>query len=86
MVFLCKFHAVNFISDTGGDLNEELSRVVTELESAIHERKKHVEGEEPDVLDPALEGNEDDDVEEKALEVGGAYYVNVFLLFCTLSG
>ena len=57
-------------SETGGDLNDELSRVVTELESAIHERKRQAEGEEPGVLNSSLEGNEDDGVEEKALEVG----------------
>ena len=51
-------------------MNDELSRVVTELESAIHERKRQAEGEEPGVLNSSLEGNEDDGVEEKALEVG----------------
>ncbi|KAL4216354.1 hypothetical protein ACF0H5_024081 [Mactra antiquata] len=50
--------------DTGGDLNSELSRVVTELESAINEKKTQY-------LEPANDciAEEDDGVEEKALEV-----------------
>ncbi|XP_060602738.1 colorectal mutant cancer protein-like isoform X1 [Ruditapes philippinarum] len=50
----------------GEDLNSELSRVVTELESAIHERKKQSEDQ---IKDSLIDDNEDDSVEEKALEV-----------------
>ena len=58
----------NIFADGGGDLNSELSRVVTELESAIHERKK--KSEEGGIAnDTTLDEGEDDDVEEKALEV-----------------
>ena len=55
--------------DVGGDLNSELSRVVTELESAIHERRKNTE--DPDVISEGAVAGEDDGVEEKALEVMG---------------
>ncbi|XP_052786961.1 colorectal mutant cancer protein-like isoform X2 [Mya arenaria] len=51
--------------EMGYDLNSELSRVVTELESAIHERKTQSQGTETE----AGAENEDDDVEEKALEI-----------------
>lgn len=52
--------------DNCGDLNSKLSRVVTELESAIIERKKHGDG---DLNESTLDDTEDDGVEEKALEV-----------------
>ena len=57
-----------FNIDLGTDLNSELSRVVTELESAIHERKKNTEDEVDGVTEEMAAGD-DDGVEEKALEV-----------------
>ena len=55
--------------DLGTDLNSELSRVVTELESAIHERKQQT-GDEVDGVATEMVAGDDDGVEEKALEVG----------------
>lgn len=56
------------VGDIVTDLNEELSRVVSELENAIDEKKNNVEEEESNenLDDRQLEG--DDGVEEKALE------------------
>lgn len=64
-MYFCDIFRFNF-SESGGDLNSELSRVVTELESAIHERKAN-SGEQ--VKGSFIDEIEDDDVEEKALEV-----------------
>ena len=57
-----------FYIDLGTDLNSELSRVVTELESAIHERKKNTE-DEVDGVTEEMVARDDDGVEEEALEV-----------------
>ena len=54
--------------EAGGDLNSELSRVVTELESAIHERRKKTD-DDVDVTSEEATVGDDDEVEEKALEV-----------------
>ncbi|XP_021379486.1 colorectal mutant cancer protein-like isoform X2 [Mizuhopecten yessoensis] len=61
------------IVEAGNDLNSELSRVVTELESTIDERKRIAsvvvdDQEDVDLEEDTNETGEDDSIEEKALE------------------
>ncbi|KAK3093091.1 hypothetical protein FSP39_010966 [Pinctada imbricata] len=59
----------NSLDILGNDLNSEISRVVTELESAIDERKKSSgQVDEACNTDNVPEQNDSDSVEEKALE------------------
>ena len=60
----------------GNDLNAELSRVVSELETAIGERRKMAVDSQSDAADPAATDNES--IEEKTMQVG-------LLLFGTAS-
>ena len=72
---MCKLvlNSVSLISvDLGNDLNAELSRVVSELESAISDRKQATTAGETQEVDTAGEQivTDNESTEEKTMQVG----------------